>query len=180
MLDRAKVVAFDWLGSRLAEPGSLPPIAVLDLFAGAGSMGLECLSRGVAWVCFVERSGGSLRALRQNVADLRAEDQCVVMRADALSVELPPPPNGAYSLLFMDPPYRMTEALGPGDGVVQRILELGAHPLIAADALLVFRQEIRSASLPPVGGWDVSDRREVGTMVLTFLARREEPKSVLP
>ncbi|MBN1491454.1 MAG: RsmD family RNA methyltransferase, partial [Phycisphaerae bacterium] len=42
MLDRAKVVVFDWLGAHLAEPGYIPDVPVLDLFAGAGTLGIEC------------------------------------------------------------------------------------------------------------------------------------------
>ncbi len=172
MLDRAKVVLFDWLGSRLAEPGSLPPVAVLDLFAGAGTLGLECLSRGASWTCFLEKDGGALRALRQNIAAVGAGDVCRIWRADALTAELPAPPEGRlYSLIFLDPPYRMTERLSPGDAVVQRIVELGAHPLIAPDALLVFRQDGRATPLPSLWSWDVVERREVGTMALTFLSR---------
>ncbi len=171
ILDRAKVVLFDWLGARLAEPGSMPPINVLDLFAGSGSLGIECLSRGASWVCFVERGAAALRALRANIAELQAENEATILRADALSAELPAPPQGGYSLIFVDPPYRMTQRLGPGDALVQRIVELGGHPAVAADAIAVVRCSERSEPLPSLWGWDVMEARSVGTMVLTFLKR---------
>ena len=39
---------------------------VLDLFAGTGSLGLEALSRGAAFVHFVDDSPVSLKILKQN------------------------------------------------------------------------------------------------------------------
>jgi len=171
MLDRAKVVLFDWLGSRLAQPGSLPPVAVLDLFAGSGGLGIECLSRGAIYACFVERGGPAVRALRENLRVLGAEQRSGVVVGDALTVSIPEPPGGTYSIVFLDPPYHMTQSLTPGDRVVRRIEELGRHEWIAAGALLAIRQSIRAGPVPPVPGWDVADRREVGTMVLTLLCR---------
>ena len=40
---------------------------ILDLFSGIGSFGLECLSRGVKKVIFVENYAGVLPILRKNL-----------------------------------------------------------------------------------------------------------------
>jgi 16S rRNA (guanine966-N2)-methyltransferase len=171
MLDRAKVVLFDWLGSRLAEPGYLPPIAVLDLFAGAGTLGIECLSRGAAYACFVEKAGSAVRSLHENIETLDAQAECTILRRDALTAELPMPPVGGYSLIFVDPPYRMTMELSAGAPVVQRIVELGTHPAIAPDAWLVVRQDHLAEPLPPLFQWRPIERRTIGKMAVTFLVR---------
>lgn len=174
MLDRAKVVVFDWLGSRLAEPGSLPPIAVLDLFAGAGTLGLECLSRGASWVCFVEKAAAAWRVLTGNVSHLGAQHECCIVRGDALTVRLPAPPESQqYSLIFLDPPYRMTQRFSPADPVIQRIVGLGTEPYVAHDAFLLIRQDVRADRLLPLAGWRCVERREIGTMAITFLVRNE-------
>ena len=55
----------------------------LDLFAGAGGVGIEALSRGAPSAVFVEQDGAALRALRDNVERLGLADQARVMRADA-------------------------------------------------------------------------------------------------
>lgn len=171
ILDRAKVVLFDWLGARLAQPGYLPPINVLDLFAGAGTLGFECLSRGAAFACFVERHHAVLKALQDNIRMLRAEAVCCAVRGDAARIAIPAPPDGQYSLIFMDPPYAMTETHPAGDPVVARIVELGRHPLVAEGASLVFRQDYRAQPLPPLEGWPEVEKRKVGTMVFTLLSR---------
>src|SRR5688500_10437070 len=58
---------------------------VLDLFAGAGTLGIEALSRGSASVTFVERSAEALKALRKNIASTGFEDRAEVVAANVLA-----------------------------------------------------------------------------------------------
>src|SRR5207253_6292631 len=60
----------------------LPGARVLDLFAGAGSVGLEALSRGAAHATLVERDARAVDALRVNVATLGVETAARVIRDD--------------------------------------------------------------------------------------------------
>jgi len=62
----------------------LPAVRLLDLFAGAGGVGLEALSRGAAHVTFVERDARAVTALRDNVATLGVADAAHVVRDDVL------------------------------------------------------------------------------------------------
>ena len=73
---------------------------VLDLFAGTGQLGLECLSRGAREAVFVDESPEALRLVREN---LRACGlQGTVLRQDALSYLRG---CGRFDLIFVDPPY---------------------------------------------------------------------------
>ena len=65
--DRVRESLFNMLASRLEMEG----IAVLDLFAGSGSLGLEALSRGAAEATFVENHREALRYLEENTPDPR-------------------------------------------------------------------------------------------------------------
>ena len=87
-----------------AMGGSFEDLNVLDLFAGSGSLGLECLSRGAAHCTFVERSGAAARVLRANVATLDASDRSRVVEADAVSFARGLGPR-AFDLAVADPPY---------------------------------------------------------------------------
>ena len=60
----------------------LPGARVLDLFAGAGGVGLEALSRGAAHATFVERDPRALAALRENVRGARPRAPDAVARGD--------------------------------------------------------------------------------------------------
>ncbi|MFZ5794795.1 MAG: RsmD family RNA methyltransferase, partial [Pseudomonadota bacterium] len=65
--DRVREALFSMLASRL---GSFEDLAVADLFAGSGALGLEALSRGAASCIFVEQDKAALDALRTNITKL--------------------------------------------------------------------------------------------------------------
>jgi 16S rRNA (guanine966-N2)-methyltransferase len=96
---RAREALFSMLESRL---GSLEGLAVLDLFAGSGALGIEALSRGAARALFVERDPAAIRAIRANLARLGAQAQGDVLAADA--ARLGPAP-ARFDLVLLDPPY---------------------------------------------------------------------------
>jgi len=84
----------------------LPGARVLDLFAGTGALGLEALSRGAAFVDFVEQSPMTLMALGENVATLGAGPRCEIHRGDALAWPARVVSRGVrYDVAFADPPY---------------------------------------------------------------------------
>jgi 16S rRNA (guanine966-N2)-methyltransferase len=108
MLDRVREAMFATLMPWI------PEAAVLDLFAGSGSLGLEALSRGARTARLVERHPETLELLRKNVAALGLGAQATVVRGDALSpatwrdgaaADVP----STYDLIFMDPPYALVE-----------------------------------------------------------------------
>lgn len=86
--------------------------AVLDLFAGVGTMGLEAMSRGAAKVVFVERDRTIVRCLQRNIESLGCQDRAVVFPGDALHPESLAAARAAadrFDVIFMDPPYATME-----------------------------------------------------------------------
>src|SRR4051794_24644756 len=77
---------------------------VLDLFAGTGALGLEALSRGAAFVLFVDDGAEARALLRGNVDTLGAGGATKVYRRDATRLG-PAHPMEPFSLAFLDPPY---------------------------------------------------------------------------
>ena len=53
---------------------------ILDLFSGIGSFGLECLSRGVKSVIFVENYEGVLPILKKNLESLKTVKKRILER----------------------------------------------------------------------------------------------------
>lgn len=171
ILDRVKVSLFDRLGARLALPGQLPPIAVLDLFAGAGSLGIEAISRGAAYCCFVEQDRRAFATLQSNLDALAIVDEAEARCADALTFSPPSPPTDAgYELVFVDPPYAMARDADPTGPIGSLCRRLAAAPVVEPDALLVLRHEswisyddLSDAAL------QLDERLEYGGMALTLL-----------
>jgi 16S rRNA (guanine966-N2)-methyltransferase len=113
--DRTRETLFNMLTSRL---GDFEGLAVADLFAGSGALGLEALSRGAATCLFVEQDPAAIRALRANIAALRAQDRCAVQAGSVLALG---PARQPYDLLLLDPPYRT----GAGGVALDRLARLG-------------------------------------------------------
>src|SRR5690348_3901014 len=87
----------------ILEP-DLPDARVLDLFAGAGTLGIEALSRGAAHATFVERSNDAVAAIRANLRATGFEDRSDLIPANVLAylqntLALP------YQIVFCDPPF---------------------------------------------------------------------------
>ncbi|MBC7834581.1 MAG: 16S rRNA (guanine(966)-N(2))-methyltransferase RsmD [Phycisphaerales bacterium] len=99
--DRVKESVFSLLR------GHFEDAAVLDLFAGTGSIGLEAVSRGAARCVMIEKDKRAAATLHENVELLGAGDRCEVVQGDVLGMaalaRCPRPVN----LIFCDPPYTM-------------------------------------------------------------------------
>ncbi len=96
---------------------------VLDSFAGSGAMGIEALSRGARRAVFCERDEAALDALSENLERVGATDSQIV-RGDVVRLaDSGRLPDGPFSLLLLDPPFRMTPA--QVKALVERLLSTG-------------------------------------------------------
>lgn len=119
------------LFSMLSARGALFPGArVLDLFAGAGSVGIEALSRGAGECLFVERQPDVAKVLRDNLQSLGlASDRAQVLRSDVAKA-LPRLAGRTFDLVAIDPPY--------GQGLLPPTLAgLAVHGLLAEQGVAV-------------------------------------------
>jgi 16S rRNA (guanine966-N2)-methyltransferase len=80
---------------------------VLDLFAGVGTIGLECASRGAAEVVMIERDREVFRYLEHNIETLKCGDRVIALQADALGPTALARSPKPVDLVFMDPPYAL-------------------------------------------------------------------------
>ena len=80
---------------------------VLDLFAGTGSFGLECISRGAAKVYFIENYTQSLEILHKNIKKLKCEKRTKVYNENAFNFSnIEEIKKEKLDLIFLDPPYK--------------------------------------------------------------------------
>lgn len=131
--DRAREALFSMLQSRL---GSFEGLAVADLFAGTGALGLEALSRGAAHCTFVETDPAALAALKRNVAALDAGDRADIRPQGAARLT-----GGPWHLVLIDPPY----ASGLGGKAIDNLVETGA----LAPGALVSLETARDEQVAP-------------------------------
>ncbi len=128
-------------------------LKVLDVFCGSGALGLEALSRGAEYACFIDRD---VKTARANADDMKATGSCDFIAIDISSL---PPARGQFDLIFLDPPY--------GKGLINPAIEsLRNGGWIAPRALIVIesgREE--EYDLP---GFDLMDERVYGAAKIRF------------
>jgi 16S rRNA (guanine966-N2)-methyltransferase len=144
----------------ILEP-KLPGARVLDLFAGAGTLGIEALSRGAETATFVERGAEALKALRQNLAATDFTGRATVVAANVIAF-LDSHPRGAYDLVFCDPPFADV-------GIAEATLGHEALRTALAPAALVVARAHRKhmPELPPHAS--VARVKELGEETLLLL-----------
>jgi len=135
---------------------------VLDLFAGTGALGLEALSRGAAYVLFIDTGAAARAALRKNVEALDATGCTKIFNRDASRPgPMPTGAHGPFDLVFLDPPYR--------EGLAQKALDaLGAGGWLAPDACLAV-EGARGDAEPKVDRYRLCTTRTYGDTVIWFL-----------
>ena len=153
--DRVRETLFSMLASRL---GTFEDLRVADLFAGSGALGLEALSRGAAFACFVENDSKAAAALRANAADLGTLSRVQILGGSALAL----PPSQPFDLVVADPPYLP----GSGTSAVQAVKSAG---WLAPGGWMAVESE-RGDEVAP-GGWAIDVERDVGRARLTLLRR---------
>ena len=80
---------------------------VLDLFAGAGTLGFEALSRGASSVLFVEAAKPVCKLIERNASELEVSQQVRVIQEKVERVGAVIEASGPFDLVLADPPYLM-------------------------------------------------------------------------
>jgi 16S rRNA (guanine966-N2)-methyltransferase len=152
--ERVRQTIFNMLVNRMEFDG----IRVLDLFAGTGSLGLECLSRGAASVTFIEQAPRIAACIDRSLVTFGCPDQGTVLEMDALDYVATS--RDRFDLAFCDPPYAFPEiAALPG-----RIMRNG---LLHPDGYLLMEHpdSIRFTTTPE---YTAGPEKKFGRTLVTF------------
>ena len=145
----------------IVEP-ELDGARVLDLFAGAGTLGIEALSRGAARATFVDRGAEAVKALRRNIAATNFGARSEVVAANVIAYLDSRPRDQRFDVVFCDPPFADV-------GIAEATLgHDGLRSALAADGLVVARAH--GKHLPTVPSFvQVARVKEIGEEKLLFL-----------
>lgn len=98
--DRVRETLFNLLNNKIDFSG----IKVLDIYAGSGSLGLECMSRGADEIHFVEKNFPIYKNLQENINSLDAKAGCRIFKIEALRFSQISD-HDRYDLILADPPF---------------------------------------------------------------------------
>lgn len=121
--------------SRLVHYGVVDGARVLDLYAGSGALGLEAASRGAVEVVLVEAAADAAQVCSRNAAALGLSGVRVVTDKAERFVRCAG--AGVWDLVFLDPPYDVTDA------DVADVL-VGLEAQVAPEAVVVVERSSRS------------------------------------
>jgi 16S rRNA (guanine966-N2)-methyltransferase len=157
--DRVRQTLFNMLVNRL----DFEDLAVLDLFAGSGSLGIEALSRGAARAVFVEGDPRAMKYIERNLEQLGCTDRTEVLTIDA--VHYMDRSGGAFGLVFADPPYAYPATASlPALAFSRGIVKPAGYLLIEHATNLTF-EESALYRIGPV--------KKFGRTVVTFFTGKE-------
>ena len=108
---------------------------VLDLFAGTGQLGIECLSRGAAEAVFIDENTAAVKIVKENLKTCGFT--AAVLQQDALGYLRH---CGRFDLVFVDPPY--------DSGLYESVLETINSVDILSDGGIILCESRREKSLP--------------------------------
>ncbi len=169
--DRVKESLFSVLYKYNVPNGKI----VADLFCGVGSLGLEALSRGAAFVNFVEMDQQVAAVLKRNIEKATFVKKSKVIRADAFKIGAPIVfDRQEYDVIFVDPPYSLTRDVGDGS-LLSGLLALLSGQL-APNGIVVVRTSRGTELLERYGRLEIIERRRWGTMAVTILRQRNDDK----
>jgi 16S rRNA (guanine966-N2)-methyltransferase len=135
--DKLRETVFNILGGRVEGA------TFLDGCAGMGGIGIEAISRGAAFVYFIEQARKACQIIRENLKSLDVEEGFEIMQMDVIKALdlLRTPPD----IAFVDPPYEREDLY---EACLDRF---GSRPVMSPGGLLIFEHSKRK-QLPPAAG----------------------------
>ncbi|MDH6137018.1 16S rRNA (guanine966-N2)-methyltransferase [Kitasatospora sp. MAA4] len=157
--DKAREAMFSTLQ---ALRGTLAGVRMLDLFGGSGAVGLEALSRGAAHVLLVEADASAAKVIRENVRTLALPGAEV--RADrAERVVAGRAPEEPYDVVFLDPPYAVTD-----QELCEMLITLRSGDWLTDDALVTVERSTRGGEFGWPEGFEALRSRRYGEGTLWY------------
>lgn len=137
---------------------------VLDLFAGSGNLGLEALSRGARKVYFCDKSGESLKYIKQNISNCKMEEYSVVLAGDFKTCinSL----REKVDVIFLDPPY--------SENLMEQAMEAIAEADLLNDYGIICCETGKHDEMPEdISGFEMFKEKKYGNTMLKFYRHKE-------
>ena len=134
---------------------------ILDLYAGTGSFGLECLSRQAISVCFIEKKKDAIEILEKNIEKLKVKNKIKIFSNDIFKlIEKQNIFKSKFNLIFCDPPFKATN--------IEKLIELifNKNLLNENGIIILHRNKTAKEKLPNY--FEIVDERTYGISRIIF------------
>ena len=136
---------------------------ILDLFSGVGSFGIECLSRNVKKVIFVENYNGVLPLLKRNLENLNLNEKFSVLEYDIYEGNIFSKLENKFDIIFLDPPYK--------DKNLNRLLiEINNYKILNKNGIIIIHRHKNEQDIIPKV-FQIVEQKKYGISKITFLTK---------
>ena len=134
---------------------------ILDLYAGTGSFGLECLSRQARSVCFVEKAKDAEKILEKNIEKLKVKKNVDIFFDDVFDlIKKRNIFKSKFDLIFCDPPFKNLN--------IEKLIQLiFSTNILRKDGILILHRNKNIKERLP-NDFKIIDKRIYGISKVTF------------
>ena len=156
-LDRVKESIFNIIQSKLEDA------QVLDLFAGSGAIGLECLSRGAKKAILCDKSKEAIQIIKKNIQKTHMEEKTQLYNTD-FETCLEKVKKEKFDLIYIDPPYETNYIVKS----LKKIIELG---IVKEKSIIILETDDENRIQKEIKTLEVKivDKRKYGRAMIIFL-----------
>ena len=156
-LDRVKESIFNIIQNEIEAA------TVLDLFAGSGAIGLECLSRGAKKAILCDKSKEAVEIIKRNIEKTHMEEKAKVINAD-FETCLDKVKDEQFDIIYIDPPYA-TDYIFKS---LKKIKEIG---IVKKESIIIIETDDEQRILKEIGNIEIKivDKRKYGRATIIFL-----------
>tara|TARA_Y100000389_G_C17248510_1_gene406883 strand:+ start:212 stop:772 length:561 start_codon:yes stop_codon:yes gene_type:complete len=140
---------------------SLEDSNILDLFSGVGSFGIECLSRGVKNVVFVENYNEVLPILKKNLANFKTNKNFSIIEKDIIKSNLFTELNKKFDIIFLDPPFK-------DKNLNNILLKINEEKILNKNSIIVIHRHKNEVDILPKN-FKIIEEKTYGVSKIIFL-----------
>ncbi|SKA92313.1 16S rRNA (guanine(966)-N(2))-methyltransferase RsmD [Caloramator quimbayensis] len=160
-LDRVKESIFNIVNNRI------PDSFILDLFAGSGNLGLECISRGSKSCIFCEKNKTAFSYLKENVINLGFNSNCELYNHDAFFVlKKCAQRNLKFDIIFLDPPYGRNL-------IIESLKNIDCYNLLDTNGIIITEYDENDIIPDKIGHFTKYRTEKYGRVRISFWNKEE-------
>ncbi len=159
--DRVRQSVFNMLEHSNKILFQLEGAKILDLYAGTGSFGLECLSRKSKFVYFVENEKNTRKILEKNIRKLKLDNKAKIFFKNVFElIEKKFILKEKFDLIFCDPPFK--------DMNIEKLIELIFERKILNQNGVIILHRNKNSNDKMIKKFNILDERIYGISKIVF------------
>ena len=135
---------------------------ILDLFCGVGSFGIECLSRGVKKVVFIENYAEAIHILKKNLLNLKSIKNYEIIEKNIYNQNVFLNLNDKFDIIFLDPPYRDTD-------LKKLFIEIEKNKILKKNGIIILHRHKNDSNYIPLN-FEAIEEKVYGISKIIFLS----------